>query len=50
MHAPTHATIYNDSTLENELIDVVATHDDAAVSPSGSGDGVIRRVGCRRWR
>ncbi|WP_156811405.1 MULTISPECIES: hypothetical protein [Cupriavidus] len=50
MHAPTHATIYSNSTLEDELIDVVATHDDVAVIPSGSGDGVIRWVGCRRWR
>lgn len=31
MHAPIHATIYSDSTLENALIDVVAIHDDAAV-------------------
>jgi uncharacterized protein (TIGR02246 family) len=31
LHAPIHATIYSDSTLENELIDVVAICDDAAV-------------------
>jgi uncharacterized protein (TIGR02246 family) len=31
MHAPIHATIYSDSTLENELIDVVTIRDDAAV-------------------
>ncbi|MCT9127032.1 YybH family protein [Cupriavidus gilardii] len=31
MHAPIHATIYSDSTLENELIDVVAIGTDAAV-------------------
>jgi uncharacterized protein (TIGR02246 family) len=31
LHAPIHATIYSDSTLENELIDVVAIGDDAAV-------------------
>lgn len=31
LHAPIHATIYRESTLENELIDVVAIHDDAAV-------------------
>ena len=31
LHAPIHATIYSDSTLENELIDVAAIHDDAAV-------------------
>ncbi|MBP0590371.1 SgcJ/EcaC family oxidoreductase [Paraburkholderia sp. LEh10] len=31
LHAPIHATIYSDSTLENELIDVVAIHNDAAV-------------------
>jgi uncharacterized protein (TIGR02246 family) len=31
MHAPIHATIYSDSTLANELIDVVAIVDDAAV-------------------
>ncbi|MEI6003201.1 SgcJ/EcaC family oxidoreductase [Paraburkholderia bengalensis] len=31
LHAPIHATIYSDSTLENELIDVVAIHEDAAV-------------------
>jgi len=31
LHAPIHATIYRDSTLENELIDVVAIGDDAAV-------------------
>ena len=33
MHAPIHAGIYSDSTLENELIDVVALgHEDAAVT------------------
>jgi uncharacterized protein (TIGR02246 family) len=31
LHAPIHATIYSDSMLENELIDVVAIGDDAAV-------------------
>ena len=31
MHAPIHATTYSDSMLENELIDVVAISDDAAV-------------------
>jgi uncharacterized protein (TIGR02246 family) len=31
LHVPIHATIYSDSTLENELIDVVAISDDAAV-------------------
>lgn len=31
LHAPIHATIYSDSTLENELIDVAALGDDAAV-------------------
>jgi uncharacterized protein (TIGR02246 family) len=31
LHAPIHATIYRDSTLENELIDVVAISNDAAV-------------------
>jgi uncharacterized protein (TIGR02246 family) len=32
LHAPIHATIYSDSTLENELIDAVRIHDDAAVT------------------
>lgn len=31
LHAPIHATIYSDSTLENELIDVVVINDDAVV-------------------
>lgn len=31
LHAPIHATIYSDSTLENGLIDVVGISDDAAV-------------------
>jgi len=31
MHAPIHATIYSDSTLENELIDVVTINEDGAV-------------------
>ncbi|MBV7486851.1 SgcJ/EcaC family oxidoreductase [Bordetella sp. BOR01] len=31
LHAPIHATIYSDSTLENELIDVAVIGDDAAV-------------------
>ena len=31
MHAPIHATIYSDSTLENALIDVVPIGDAAAV-------------------
>ena len=31
MHAPIHATIYSDSTLENELIDVVPIGDAAAI-------------------
>ena len=33
LHAPIHATIYSDSTLENELIGVAALGDDAAVRP-----------------
>lgn len=31
LHVPIHASIYSDSTLENELIDVVPIGDDAAV-------------------
>ena len=31
LHAPIHATIYRDSTLENEAIDVVPIGDDAAI-------------------
>lgn len=31
LHAPIHATIYSDSTLENALIDVVAIADGVAV-------------------
>jgi uncharacterized protein (TIGR02246 family) len=31
MHAPIHATIYSDSTLENELIDVVPLGDAAVI-------------------
>jgi uncharacterized protein (TIGR02246 family) len=31
LHAPIHATIYSDSKIENELIDVVPICDDAAV-------------------
>jgi len=31
MHAPIHASIYSDSTLANDLIDVIAISDDAAV-------------------
>jgi len=31
LHAPIHATIYSDSTLENEVIDVVPIGDGAAV-------------------
>ena len=31
MHAPIHETIYRDSTLENEVIDVVALGEEAAV-------------------
>lgn len=31
LHAPIHASIYRDSTLENEMIDVVPIGDDAAV-------------------
>jgi uncharacterized protein (TIGR02246 family) len=31
LHAPIHATIYSDSTLENDLIDVIAISDDAAI-------------------
>lgn len=31
LHAPIHATIYGDSSLANELIDVVPIGDDAAV-------------------
>jgi uncharacterized protein (TIGR02246 family) len=31
MHAPIHASIYSDSMLENELIDVMTINDDAVV-------------------
>lgn len=31
LHRPIHATIYSDSTLENELIDVVPIGDEAAI-------------------
>ena len=31
LHAPLHATLYSDSTLENDLIDVIAISGDAAV-------------------
>ena len=31
LHAPIHATIYRDSTLENEVIDTIAIAEDAAV-------------------
>ncbi|MGT2489498.1 YybH family protein [Cupriavidus basilensis] len=31
LHAPIHATIYSDSTLDNELIDVIPIGSDAAV-------------------
>ncbi len=31
LHAPIHATIYSDSTLDNELIDVTLIGNDAAV-------------------
>jgi uncharacterized protein (TIGR02246 family) len=31
LHAPIHETIYRDSTLENEVIDVIAVADGAAV-------------------
>lgn len=31
LHAPIHETIYRDSTLENEVIDVASIGDDAAV-------------------
>ncbi|HEY9270673.1 SgcJ/EcaC family oxidoreductase [Achromobacter sp.] len=31
MHAPVHATIYSDSTLANELIDVAPVGDDTAI-------------------
>ena len=31
LHTPIHASIYSDSKLDNELIDVVAISDDAAV-------------------
>ena len=31
LHAPIHATIYSDSTLTNELIDVVAINNEAAI-------------------
>lgn len=31
LHRPIHETIYRDSTLENELIDVVSIGDDAAI-------------------
>jgi hypothetical protein len=33
LHAPIHASIHSDSTLGNELIDVAALGDDAAVRP-----------------
>ncbi|WP_422651038.1 SgcJ/EcaC family oxidoreductase [Cupriavidus sp. H18C1] len=33
MHAPIHATIYSDSTLENELIHVVTIGPEAVVMP-----------------
>lgn len=36
MHAPIHATIYSDSTLHNELIDVAPISADAAVLHSWS--------------
>jgi uncharacterized protein (TIGR02246 family) len=36
MHAPIHATIYSDSTMENELIDVTPIGGDAAVLHSWS--------------
>lgn len=36
MHAPIHATVYSDSTLENELIDAVSIGDHAAVVHSWS--------------
>ena len=32
LHAPIHATIYSDSTLQNELIDVAAISDGVAVT------------------
>ena len=32
LHAPIHATIYSDSTLENELIDVTAIGEGVAVT------------------
>ena len=31
LHAPIHATIYSDSTLSNELIDMVAINSDATI-------------------
>jgi hypothetical protein len=31
LHAPIHATIYSDSTLDNEVIDVIPLSDGAAV-------------------
>lgn len=31
LHAPIHSTIYSDSTLENELIDMVAINSEAAI-------------------
>lgn len=31
LHAPIHKTIYSDSTLQNDLIDVVSIGDDAAI-------------------
>ncbi|WP_206734818.1 hypothetical protein [Bradyrhizobium zhanjiangense] len=36
LHAPIHETIYRDSTLENEVIDVVAIGDGVAVAHSWS--------------
>jgi uncharacterized protein (TIGR02246 family) len=35
LHAPIHETIYRDSTLENEVIDVIAIGDGAAWCTSG---------------
>ncbi len=32
LHAPIHKTIYSDSTLQNELIDVVFVGDDVAIT------------------
>jgi len=44
LHAPIHATIYSDSTLENQLIDV------AAIGDERQHDRVLARVPVGRHR